>query len=83
MHAMATKQFLLRIDESLIEELEAAAVRYGVKSGNQVAADVLAFYLEFYREAKEAELEAREAQREALKKAPAATKVAPVRRKAS
>ncbi len=63
---MATKQFLLRLDEKLIAQLTDAAVRFGATSGNQVAAEVIEMYLEFWVTAKEAQQEVFEQQRAAL-----------------
>ena len=65
---MAQKQFLIRIDEELINALSEAAAEFGIKSGNQVAGEVVERYLEFWKEAKEAERDVLAKQRATLGK---------------
>jgi hypothetical protein len=83
---MATKQFLIRPDEAFIGRLEKAADRFGVRTANQLALEVLEKYFELYCQAKQAEQDTRNAQFEAaLGKAKASSTTAPMgaRRKAS
>lgn len=63
---MATKQYLLRLEEGVIERLSDAAVRFGASSGNQVAAEVIDLYLEFWVAAKEAQQAVFKQQRAAI-----------------
>jgi len=70
---MATKQYLLRLDEKLIEELNQAAAEFGEDSGNQVAAVIIKRYLKLWRAAKAGEQSIYEEQiSQALGKAPTA-----------
>jgi hypothetical protein len=42
------KQYNVRLRESLIAELDEAAVRYGAESGNKVAGEIIEQYLPFW-----------------------------------
>lgn len=53
---MATIQYKIQLDESIVERLNADAKKYGERSGNSIASDVITKYLGFYEAAKEAEM---------------------------
>lgn len=63
---MATKQYLLRLEEELIQRLSDAAADFGTSSGNQVAAEVIQTYLDFWVAAKKKQQEFIEEQRAAV-----------------
>lgn len=52
---MATTQFNVRISLELIEKLRESADRFGMKSGNEVAAEIIDRYFEFWLATKEAQ----------------------------
>jgi CRISPR/Cas system-associated protein Csm6 len=74
---MATKQYVLRLDEEFISRLSEAARRFGVSSGNQVAIEVLNHYLEFWVAAKEGQHAVLQQQRTALSTQAEAVKASP------
>jgi hypothetical protein len=49
-----TKQMLLRIPVDVVEQLEAAALRFRHRSGNQVATDIVVRCLPIWEEAEQA-----------------------------
>lgn len=63
---MGTTQFNVRISLGLIEKLREAADRFGMKSGNEVAAEIIERYLEFWVATKEAQESLFEQQRAAI-----------------
>lgn len=63
---MATKQYLIRLEEDVIQRLADVAASFSAPSGNQVAAEVIEAYLDFWVAAKERQQEAIEEQRAAV-----------------
>lgn len=61
-----TTQYKIRISEELAERLDRLSTQYGRKSGNQIAAEVLENYLDFWEQAEMAKLSVIEQQREQL-----------------
>ena len=55
---MAKKQVKLYFEESFIEDLSNDAVRYGRRSGNAVAEEILAKFLPIWRKVEEGKLQA-------------------------
>ncbi len=68
MSCMATKQYKVGVDESLIERYENAAEKYKRRSGNQVASEVLEQYLDLWEQAEQGRLAVISQQRRALSK---------------
>ncbi len=60
------EQLAVRLEKGVIAELHALARQYGYDSGNQVAAEIVLRYKEFWVAAKEAEAAVLEEQREVL-----------------
>ncbi len=60
---VAKDQYKLRLEEDLVQRLTEISQRFGWNSGNEVAADVIGRYLDFWVAAQEQALETYEAQR--------------------
>jgi|GEM_PF-2778028 len=75
------EQLAVRLEKGVIAELHALAQQYSYDSGNQVAAEIILRYKEFWVAAKEAEAAALEEQREALLGKSSATNQSPSRRR--
>jgi hypothetical protein len=63
---MAKKQMMLYADEQLIDRLNSLAVKFGRKSGNFVAVEILEQYADFWEDAEEARASIIEQQRAGL-----------------
>lgn len=61
-----TVQYKVRIPEELVERLDALAEKYGRRSGNQVAAEVLEIYTSMWEEAESARMAVIEKQKTRL-----------------
>jgi predicted transcriptional regulator len=61
-----TEQYKVRLDENVIKRLDQIAQRYGRRSGNMVAAEVIEQYLDFWENAEQAKVAVLEQQRAAL-----------------
>jgi predicted DNA-binding protein len=61
-----TDQYKLRLKVEVIERLEQMAQRYGRRSGNRVAAEVIDQYLDFWEYAEQAKQAVLEEQRAVL-----------------
>lgn len=61
-----TQQYKLRLDEDVIARLDEFARKYGRRSGNQVAAEVIEQYLDFWEYAEAAKKVVLEDQRSVL-----------------
>ena len=64
---MPTDQMLIRLDLALLEELKALAEKYGKRSGNAVAAEIIEQYKDFWVELEEDKRELMQRQRSLLR----------------
>jgi predicted transcriptional regulator len=62
----STTQFKVRISDALVERLNQMARDYNRKSGNQIAAEILEYYADFWEHAEQAKLAMLEQQRAGL-----------------
>jgi hypothetical protein len=65
-YEMASVQYRIQLDEEIVQEISGMAEEFGEKSGQQVAADIITRYKDFYRIIKVAEKAAYEQQIAAL-----------------
>lgn len=72
-----TEQYKLRITEDVIKRLDEIARRYGRRSGNQVAAEIIEQYLDFWEQAEQAKVGVLEKQRSVLSAGGARAKQGP------
>lgn len=63
---MAKNYFTFRLDEELIKRLNDGAEKYSRKNGQEVAAEILALYVEFWERAEDAKRAVIERQRAGL-----------------
>ncbi len=61
-----TQQYKLRLEDEAIERLDKMARKFGRRSGNQVAAEVIEQYLDFWEYAEQAKKAVFEEQRAVL-----------------
>jgi hypothetical protein len=79
---MPTDQMLLRLDVELLEELKTLATKYGKRSGNAVAAEIIEQYKDFWVELEEDKRELMQRQRSLLRPEVAPRPAAPKTRRA-
>lgn len=63
---MKTDQLNIRLEPKLIQRMEKAAARYGIRSRNAVAQEIVEQYFDLWEQLQEAKLELFLKQREAL-----------------